>query len=158
MKLNLSTLIFQFYINILSVIRIKEFKIFLQELGNSINSPSLPRATILPQKLPITSQNYNNQTDTLRYGTGRSTFYMEASPKYYETAKNFSKTVGKTLKPADETLYLSNSTFYNDKNSKIGFYPKDWKSSPAGMNRNGSSSQINSNLECQDRTKPTRQV
>ncbi|KAK6631493.1 hypothetical protein RUM44_006020 [Polyplax serrata] len=108
-----------------------------EELTTSINSPSLPRASIHPHKLPLSSQN-SNHLDTARYGTGRSTFYMEASPKSYETAKNFSKSGGRTLKPTDETLYLSNSTFYNDKGSKAGFYLKDWKSSPAGANRNAS--------------------
>lgn len=123
----------------------------LQELTTSINSPSLPRAAILPQKLPLNSQNSIN-LDSPRYGTGRSTFYMEASPRAYENAKNFSKTMGRTLKPVDDTLYLSNSTFYNDNNgSKAGFYPKDWKSSPAGANRN--TSQYTVGVDFQDRSK-----
>lgn len=103
-------------------------------MNSSINSPSLPRAVLIPQKSPLATQN-SNSIDAPRIGTGRSTFYFEASPKSYETAKNFSMTQGRSLKPTDETLYLSNSTFYNDRNTQAGFYPKDWKSSPAGTGR-----------------------
>lgn len=106
-----------------------------EELNSSINSPSLPRAIMIPQKSPLSPQN-SSSVDPPRIGTGRSTFYLEASPKSYETAKNFSMTQGRTLKPTDETLYLSNSTFYNDRSTQAGFYPKDWKSSPAGTGRN----------------------
>lgn len=90
---------------------------------------------MIPQKTQPPPQSTNN-TDPARIGTGRSTFYFEASPKSYETAKNFSMVQGRSLKPTDETLYLSNSTFYNDRNTQAGFYPKDWKSSPAGTGRN----------------------
>ncbi|XP_068622477.1 OTU domain-containing protein 7B-like [Battus philenor] len=48
-----------------------------------------------------------------RYGTGRSQFYAEADRSAHETARNH---VSKSLKPAvDRTLYLSKSTFYDDR-------------------------------------------
>lgn len=88
---------------------------------------------------------------TPSYGTGRSTFYLEASPKSYESAKNLSMSSGKSLKPQDETIYLSHSTFYNDKPAQTGYYPKDWKTSSAGVDRNTiQCSLIN---ESQDRAK-----
>ncbi|KAL0271634.1 UNVERIFIED_CONTAM: hypothetical protein PYX00_008665 [Menopon gallinae] len=118
-----------------------------EELSTNINSPSLPRAVMIPKKSG--SSNYNKSTPG--YGTGRSTFYFEASPKSYESAKNLTMSSGKSLKPQDDTLYLSNSTFYNDRPAHTQYYPKDWKSSSAGSDKNAIQySLIN---DCQDRTK-----
>lgn len=48
----------------------------------------------------------------LRYGTGNSKFYTHVDNSHHEKVKNLQPT--KKFSDLDRTLYLSNSTFYND--------------------------------------------
>ncbi|GBP06747.1 OTU domain-containing protein 7B [Eumeta japonica] len=48
-----------------------------------------------------------------RYGTGRSQFYAEAGAPAHEAARTLPR--APTARPADRTLYLSRSTFYDDR-------------------------------------------
>lgn len=55
----------------------------------------------------------NNQPSQPRYGTGRSQFYTEADKSAHEMTRTLNQ---KSVKPAqDRTLYLSKSTFYDDR-------------------------------------------
>ncbi|XP_055385837.1 OTU domain-containing protein 7B-like [Condylostylus longicornis] len=49
-----------------------------------------------------------------RYGTGKSKFYTQADMQAHESIKNLPP--AKRLNDLDQTLYLSNSTFFNDNN------------------------------------------
>lgn len=48
------------------------------------------------------------------YGTGKSKFYRESDQNSYEAIKNIP--VSRSNLNNDQTLYLSNSTFYDDSN------------------------------------------
>ncbi|XP_026325997.1 OTU domain-containing protein 7B-like [Hyposmocoma kahamanoa] len=51
-----------------------------------------------------------------RYGTGRSQFYAEADLAAHEVARNIASVKSVSVKPSqDRTLYLSKSTFYDDR-------------------------------------------
>lgn len=51
-----------------------------------------------------------------RYGTGRSQFYAEADLAAHEVARNIASVKSASVKPSqDRTLYLSRSTFYDDR-------------------------------------------
>lgn len=61
------------------------------------------------------SHNINNGgvTDVPRYGTGNSKFYTQSDSQSHKSIKRIPSV--RRLSELDQTLYLSNSTFYNDK-------------------------------------------
>lgn len=77
-------------------------------------------------------QNKNVDSDlipnglALRYGTGNSKFYTQVDNTHHDKIKNLQPT--RKLSDLDQTLYLSNSTFYND---QVASYPNQ-KSSENG--------------------------
>lgn len=52
-------------------------------------------------------------TDVARYGTGNSRFYTQSDSQSHKSIKRIPSV--RRLNELDQTLYLSNSTFYNDK-------------------------------------------
>lgn len=57
-----------------------------------------------------------SQPSSPRYGTGRSQFYAEADRAAHEVARSIASVKSASVKPSqDRTLYLSKSTFYDDR-------------------------------------------
>lgn len=57
--------------------------------------------------------NSNIVSDVARYGTGNSKFYTQSDSQSHKTIKRIPSV--RRLNELDQTLYLSNSTFYNDR-------------------------------------------
>lgn len=69
--------------------------------------------------------NCNGLLDGPRYGTGNSKFYTYADEKSHKLIKRLPSF--RRLNEQDQTLYLSNSTFYNDARHQSGELPGDYR-------------------------------
>ncbi|KPJ03105.1 OTU domain-containing protein 7B [Papilio xuthus] len=93
----------------------KNFGSMAKLTGKSSGSQSNPEEGLLRRQSTYTAERNRKepQISQPRYGTGRSQFYTEADTSAHESARSH---VSKSMKPAaDRTLYLSKSTFYDDR-------------------------------------------